>query len=187
LNEEIGSEESGFSRRRVVKGVAWSVPVLVAAVGVPPASASPGPKVAIEFNQTPPLGLTILKETGQGQQRTGQGPTKFTVRNATGPITGSIVISPATPTAADPRTWVVARKIGTSATTTAGKTTLDAGSISTTTFTLTGTPGGDYPFELYYVDNSKPGPTAGEKDFSLHLSVTGDHGGDFFASITMKI
>jgi hypothetical protein len=44
LNDEVtSSEEAGFSRRRVVKGVAWSVPVIVAAVGAPPASASPGP------------------------------------------------------------------------------------------------------------------------------------------------
>ncbi|MDE8668132.1 hypothetical protein PY310_05980 [Pseudarthrobacter sp. H3Y2-7] len=44
MNDEVtSSEEAVFSRRRVVKGVAWSVPVIVAAVGAPPASASPGP------------------------------------------------------------------------------------------------------------------------------------------------
>lgn len=47
LNEQaMSKDEGGISRRRVAKGVIWSVPVLVAAVGAPPAAASPGPAPA---------------------------------------------------------------------------------------------------------------------------------------------
>lgn len=59
LNEELESKESGFSRRRVVKGVVWTVPVLVTAVGAPPASASPGPVVT-----PPPTPATGSISTG---------------------------------------------------------------------------------------------------------------------------
>lgn len=44
LNANVDEKEKGsFSRRRVVAGVAWTVPVILTAVAAPPASASPGP------------------------------------------------------------------------------------------------------------------------------------------------
>jgi hypothetical protein len=39
----ISSENSGVSRRRVVAGVAWSLPVIATAIAAPAAAASPGP------------------------------------------------------------------------------------------------------------------------------------------------
>jgi len=43
MNAEVTNGEEGrsFSRRRVVKGVAWSVPVIVTAIAAPAAAASP--------------------------------------------------------------------------------------------------------------------------------------------------
>lgn len=74
LNEEVTSnEKGGISRRRVVKGVAWSVPVLVAAVGAPPAAASPGP-VAASATLAAPSAVTVIGATSLS------GPTSFDVQ-----------------------------------------------------------------------------------------------------------
>ncbi|MGK3649145.1 hypothetical protein [Pseudarthrobacter enclensis] len=79
MHAEIGSEESGFSRRRVVKGVAWSVPVLVAAVGVPPASASTGSNTPVAASAT--LGeAQSLTITGA---KSASGPKGFVIQTGT--------------------------------------------------------------------------------------------------------
>ena len=92
LNAEVTSgEERGFSRRRVVKGVAWSVPVIVTAIAAPAAAASPPP--------TPtPASVTVLGAGSAinfvGGGKGGNGPTGFQVDNALGTISGSVTITP---------------------------------------------------------------------------------------------
>lgn len=87
LNEELESKESGFSRRRVVKGVAWTVPVIMATVAVPPASASTGSAV-ITFDNAA-SGITY----NQGNRR-GTGPTAIRIAGASGTVSGSVIIAP---------------------------------------------------------------------------------------------
>lgn len=107
LNETVDkSEENGFSRRRVVKGVAWSLPVLVTAIGVPPASASPGPTPAPTTSAKLELvggGTTLFRigsgGSGNGNQRTGVCPSLIRITNTgtglvTGPAVGHIKITP---------------------------------------------------------------------------------------------
>lgn len=94
LNDELDTNEGGFSRRRVVKGVAWTLPVLVTAVGAPPASASPGPVV------TPPAATALLSPGTQNLLSTVSGghdrlnvtvPSTLSLRNLDG-VTGSISV-----------------------------------------------------------------------------------------------
>ncbi|PTT64567.1 hypothetical protein [Arthrobacter sp. HMWF013] len=106
LNAEVTSnEEGGFSRRRVVKGVAWSVPVLVTAIAVPPASASGGKfEALLDFNT--PDTVNFVQQTRPavaGQNRPGKGPIGFHLLNksgaTSGPIVGTITITPSPATA----------------------------------------------------------------------------------------
>jgi hypothetical protein len=93
LNAEITSnEEGGLSRRRVVKGAAWSMPVIAAAIAAPAASASGG---------TPtPTGATVTvlgagsAITFVGGGKGGNGPTGFQVDTAVGTFSGSVTITP---------------------------------------------------------------------------------------------
>lgn len=96
---EIMSESNAKStvdRRTIVKGAAWSVPVIAAAIAAPAAAAS-APSAVVAFlnlssTSWPQLG------NGAGNTVTGTGPTGFAVQNTpfaiTGPITGTITIVP---------------------------------------------------------------------------------------------
>ena len=87
LNDELDTNEGGFSRRRVVKGVAWTLPVLVTAVGAPPASASPGPVVAASFAWgTASQGSA----SGPAGTKSVQGPMEFTIETGSA-FTGTSV------------------------------------------------------------------------------------------------
>lgn len=176
LNEKVdGSEAGGFSRRRVVKGVAWSVPVLVTAVAVPPASASPGTTPPPTFSMSlgavsPQLSISRQGSSGVGIARTGDGPTKLLVQNAPGPVSGSIIIT--ANGAVDGRTWIGVKTLGAS-NATLGPTTFGAARTSTTTYTLTGSPAAECPITFLYLDDSKPGPAAGQQTFTVTVTVNG--------------
>lgn len=149
LNDEVtSSEEAGFSRRRVVKGVAWSVPVIVAAVGAPPASASPGPV-------TPPATtLKFLNElssiTYVGGGKGGTGPTGFQVANASGTFSGSVTITPV---------GTVHAKIGIQKTASGQfETTTFNGYESTTLFTHVTGQALDFPLTFTAAEDTKPKP-----------------------------
>ncbi|MEK0155878.1 hypothetical protein [Arthrobacter oryzae] len=87
LNAEVtSSEEGGLSRRRIVKGAAWSVPVIAAAIAAPAASAS-GPTTVTILG----AGSAI---TFVGGGKGGSGPTGFQVDNAVGTFSGSVTITP---------------------------------------------------------------------------------------------
>jgi hypothetical protein len=74
LNEKVSSgEENGFSRRRVVAGVAWSLPVIATAIAAPAAAAS-GIPASVTLGV--PAAITITGAT----PASGTGPTGFDVQ-----------------------------------------------------------------------------------------------------------
>jgi hypothetical protein len=99
LNEEVTSgEENGFSRRRVVAGVAWSLPVIATAIAAPAAAASGISATAALVGPASAITLVSSTGTGSGTNNTGTGPTGFQITNSgaaiTGPITGTVNIKP---------------------------------------------------------------------------------------------
>jgi hypothetical protein len=97
INDEAGAKhEGGFSRRGVVKGVAWSVPVILTTAAAPPASAS----------QVSPSGfftdtkqdMAAAGNSGNGNRRSGLLlPSKLTLNNltnVTGKVTVTVTITP---------------------------------------------------------------------------------------------
>jgi hypothetical protein len=104
LNEEVVAKESGVSRRRVVAGVAWSVPVIATAIAAPAAAAS-GVSATAAFDGAG-LPIDIVEISAPGQNRTGSGPSGFHIKNNGSAITSSIVglirIEPVPAAAGDP-------------------------------------------------------------------------------------
>jgi hypothetical protein len=99
LNEKVtSSNENGFSRRRVVAGVAWSLPVIATAIAAPAAAASGISATAALAGPASNITFVSSTGTGSGTNHTGTGPTSFSINNAgaaiTGPITGTINIKP---------------------------------------------------------------------------------------------
>lgn len=76
-------EEGGFSRRRVVAGVAWSLPVIATAIAAPAAAASVVPASVNLAAATP---ITV----GGATPATGTAPTGFDVQTGTN-FTGTSV------------------------------------------------------------------------------------------------
>jgi len=100
LNEKVtSSNENGFSRRRVVAGVAWSLPVIATAIAAPAAAASPGPTPTPTVSAKLELvagGTTFFKigsgGSGNGNQRSGTCPSLIRITNTgTGLVTGLAV------------------------------------------------------------------------------------------------
>jgi len=93
LNEEIGKEENGFSRRRVVAGVAWSLPVIATAIAAPAAAASPPPisATATWANGTP---TQYSKIGGGGTKYNGTAPATLSLKNTgTSSFTGTVSVN----------------------------------------------------------------------------------------------
>ena len=90
-NEKVtNGEENGFSRRRVVAGVAWSLPVIATAIAAPAAAAS-GVSATAAFDAAG-SSVEYPELTAAGQNRTGSGPTGFHITNNGSAITGSITV-----------------------------------------------------------------------------------------------
>lgn len=142
LNEEVTRGKKGeFSRRRVVKGVAWSVPVIVTAVAVPPASASPGPTptpTVTPATATFTAAAQAMASTQNGHSRTSVTvPTTLSLKNlgsVVGEIEVVITISPQPASATAPTVKLSTVKIGTAPVTVAAGLT---GNTSTATFKVT--------------------------------------------------
>lgn len=105
LNAEVDSqEENGFSRRRVVAGVAWSLPVIATAIAAPAAAASGVSATAALTGPGSSISFISSTGTGTGTNRTGTGPTGFQITNSgtafTGAISGTINIKPTATVAA---------------------------------------------------------------------------------------
>ncbi|WPU08601.1 hypothetical protein [Pseudarthrobacter oxydans] len=90
------SEKHGISRRRVVAGVAWSLPVIATAIAAPAAAAS-GLSATTLLSAASTISIAS-SATGQGTSRTGTGPANFQIINSgsaiTGAITGTVNIKP---------------------------------------------------------------------------------------------
>jgi hypothetical protein len=155
LNEELESKESGFSRRRVVKGVAWSVPVIITAVASPAAAASP-PTVSMSFDAsvTKKNSILQLNASGKSNARDGSVPAKLIVENAPSGLSGSIIIAAADTTPA--KSWIGPKTLGSGSSANLQSTTWGADRTSTTPFTLTGGASTDYPVTFQYRDEGTP-------------------------------
>lgn len=98
LNEEIESKESGFSRRRVVKGVAWSVPVIVTAVASPAAAASPS-SVSVTASWLTGAAPQYSKIGGGGTKYLGSAPSVLSLKNTglsafSGTVSVTVTLTP---------------------------------------------------------------------------------------------
>ncbi|MDQ0078452.1 hypothetical protein [Arthrobacter oryzae] len=78
-------KKAGLNRRAVVKGAAWSLPVIAAAIAAPAASAS-GPTVTF-------IGAGSAV-TYSGGNRSGTAPTGFRISGLIGAVSGTIIITP---------------------------------------------------------------------------------------------
>jgi hypothetical protein len=99
LNEKVtSSNENGFSRRRVVAGVAWSLPVIATAIAAPAAAASGITATATLVNPGSNMSFVSSTGTGTGTNNTGTGPTAFRITNSgaafSGVISGTVNIKP---------------------------------------------------------------------------------------------
>lgn len=88
-----------FDRRVVVKGAAWSLPVIAAAVAAPAAAASAATALVAFSASSTANGLTWTRLNGnQTATVKGTGPTSFSIQNdagaISGPLTGIITIKP---------------------------------------------------------------------------------------------
>jgi hypothetical protein len=169
LNEEVDSqEENGFSRRRVVAGVAWSLPVIATAIAAPAAAASPGTvsiTAAFDGEQSP---LTIAELTAPGQGHTATGPTAFHVKNGgsqSTSITGSIRIAPNPAASGDPGVGVQSLTNATMS-----SAVLDANNVFTATFTIANLASNgtaSVPIQFYY-----KGKKTQQRNFQMTITVT---------------
>ncbi|BCW72585.1 hypothetical protein [Arthrobacter sp. NicSoilB8] len=177
--KSLAAPKASFDRRSVVKGAAWSVPVIAAAIAAPAASASEKGATVV-FASVPAAGSTSFVRVGQeqspGQTRHGAAAPKFTIANPTpggisGDITGLITITPDTPAAT--------KAPGVGFTSLTESTTLYSGSFSGTTysgsFTQTGglKSGGSIEFSLggFRYSYTGNGTAAGGK-YTIAVAVT---------------
>ncbi|WP_426763945.1 hypothetical protein ACP3TD_15865 [Pseudarthrobacter sp. 1G09] len=177
LNEELESKESGFSRRRVVAGVAWSLPVIATAIASPAAAASPPGKVEALLDFATSEVATFVqsgKEGASGQNRTGKGPIAFHVKNASGlpsgPIVGKITVTSVATT--DPRVGIYTF----SATPLTDKSLVTAGSFAASFNLASGVQNGTtttFPFTFYYTGGKS---SSVGKEFTLTVSFSSPAG-----------
>ena len=105
--KSLSAPKASFDRRSVVKGAAWSVPVIAAAIAAPAAAASET-TATVTFAPVPAAGTTPFVRVGHeqspGQTKQGAASQTFTIQNTpgaiTGNITGLITITPNAPVAA---------------------------------------------------------------------------------------
>jgi hypothetical protein len=131
-----------FDRRAVVKGAAWSVPVIAAAVAAPAAAASAATALVAFSANTAPKGLTWTRLNGnQNATVKGTGPTSFSIQNSpgaiTGPITGIITVRPTNTGTSKPYAIGVKTVAGSTGLTNVTTTTTTPNTADTITATFT--------------------------------------------------
>lgn len=89
-NATTSEEKAGISRRRVVTGVAWSLPVFVTAVAAPAAAASGLSATAGLVGAGSTATFVRSGGGGGGTERFGTGPTALQIHNSGGAINGTI-------------------------------------------------------------------------------------------------
>ncbi|MDQ0868253.1 hypothetical protein QFZ70_000726 [Arthrobacter sp. V1I9] len=94
LNATVdGSKETGFSRRRVVKGVAWTLPVIATAIAAPAAAASP-PPISATASWVSGAAPQFSKIGGGGTKYGGTAPATLSLKNTgTSSFTGTISVT----------------------------------------------------------------------------------------------
>jgi hypothetical protein len=134
--KSLAAPKASFDRRAVVKGAAWSVPVIAAAIAAPAAAASvvTTPSLTIDGEGTP------INFDSATPKHHGTAPTSFTIDNpgalSTGAISGSITITPTTTPKKQARIGVNGASPGSVS---QGKA--DNNNSITTTFNYAGIPG----------------------------------------------
>lgn len=177
LNADVdGKEENGFSRRRVVAGVAWSLPVIATAIAAPAAAASGISATANLVNPVSSISFVSSTGTGSGTNHTGTGPTAFQITNSgaafTGAVSGTVNIKP---------TGTVAAGAGVQSIQ-AGSTTLTLGSPSysstheyNATFTYSGGIGGgstvNFPMSFQYERLTGSSPSKTTYNYTLTITL----------------
>ncbi|MGO4186373.1 hypothetical protein [Pseudarthrobacter sp. TAF60_1] len=168
MNTEVtSSDEGGFSRRRVMKGVAWTVPVIVTAVGAPPASASPGPTDA--SGTWGNVGASTA--TGSVGSLAVQAPTTFDIKTGTGFKETSLTYTITIPSLGSQKSLIeIASASPGTGTSTVGK----GGKNTTFTGTLTTTPGNHNLHVVLggFKYTTKPNKT-GLHTYTMTLTVSG--------------
>ncbi|MDR7083199.1 hypothetical protein J2X01_002492 [Arthrobacter ginsengisoli] len=98
----LAAPKASFDRRAVVKGAAWSVPVIAAAIAAPAAAASELKATAAFTSATGKIKYHLRGSEGSpSNNKNGNGPTGFSIKNSvtgsiTGAISGTIIITPST-------------------------------------------------------------------------------------------
>ena len=103
--KSLAAPKASFDRRAVVKGAAWSVPVIAAAIAAPAAAASARTATAA-FDYVAGNGISVVNLDASLASKSATGPTGFHIQNTpgafTGTITGSIRITPNPAAKGDP-------------------------------------------------------------------------------------
>lgn len=176
------SDKDGISRRRVVAGVAWSLPVIATAIAAPAAAAS----AIFSIASGPFQGITYSKRgvQGQGHVRSGQGPATLTVENTSGLAqTVSVGIVP-TVNSGSVRAGIAIKALDGSVVNAA---TFDAGYASTATVTVSGNQPVSRAISFHYVEGTgQSAPTVGQI-YTFTLTLTTASTSVVIPGITMTI
>ncbi|MET3771759.1 hypothetical protein [Arthrobacter nitrophenolicus] len=168
LQEEVVDNENGVSRRRVVAGVAWSLPVIATAIAAPAAAASG--TLSLALGQVGSITFTKQGVQGQGQIRHGQGPANLDIQNTTGIAqTITVGIVPAV-NSGSVRAGIAIKALD-------GATVLapvfDAAYISTASITIAGDQLVSRGVSFQYVEgNGQSAPIAGQV-YTFTMTITG--------------
>ena len=98
--KSLAAPKASFDRRAVVKGAAWSVPVIAAAIAAPAAAASERSATAAFLALTGNTKYHLRgSESAPSNDKNGKGTKGFTITNSasgaiTGAISGTIIITP---------------------------------------------------------------------------------------------
>lgn len=172
LNADVdGKEETGFSRRRVVAGVAWSLPVIATAIAAPAAAASPTPinVTATWLNGAAPQ---YSKIGGGGTKYSGTAPATLSLKNTgTSSFTGTVSV---TITLAPVGTVLVGIGVESLTPATTSAPVSFSQHTSNTSFTYTGTIGAGQTLNfsiLYNYESINPKPSAVAYSFVMTTTV----------------
>ncbi|MDE8585938.1 hypothetical protein [Arthrobacter sp. NQ4] len=174
-------EEGGFSRRRVVAGVAWSLPVIATAIAAPAAAASGSLSITTATGTYPSINYS--KQQGAGGTRTGQGPATLTIQNTfTTAQTVSVGIVPTVNSGAI--------ATGIAVKTLSGNTVDTAtfnGFSSAATISVTPNQSAAQAISFYYVDGTGQAKVVSGQKYTFTMTLTAGASTFVFPGITMDI
>ncbi|WP_052259897.1 hypothetical protein [Pseudarthrobacter phenanthrenivorans] len=180
LNADVdGKEENGFSRRRVVAGVAWSLPVIATAIAAPAAAASG----SLSITAGPIGNINFSKQQGSAGTRSGQGPSVLTIQNThttAQTVTVGIVGTVSTGTVA---TGIAVKSLG-------GNTVSAAtfnGFSSTATITVAPNQSATQAISFYYSDGTGQSKVVSGQKYTFTMTLTAGASNFTISGITMVI